>query len=64
MPHKAHGNDLVEIAGLVAGETEKAFRFDSGTGETVWLPKSLFEWDETEKIMTMPEWLAMEKGLI
>lgn len=55
--------ELVDIAGEVRGETEKAFRFFDGK-ETVWLPKSQCEWDENDKTMTMPEWLALEKGLI
>ena len=56
---------LVDIAGeLVAPfETEKAYRFYDGK-TTVWLPKSLCQWDEDDKTMTMDEWLAMQKGLI
>jgi uncharacterized protein (DUF2461 family) len=30
----------------------------------VWLPKSQVEVDERRNIITMPEWLAIEKGLI
>jgi hypothetical protein len=58
-------SDLVDIAGeLVAPfETEKAFRFHDGKS-IVWLPKSQCEWDENDKIMAMPEWLAKDKGLI
>lgn len=54
---------LVDIAGEIRGETEKAYRFYDGK-ETVWLPKSQCEWYEDEKSMTMPEWLAKDKGLI
>lgn len=56
-------SDLVDIAGEVKGETEKAWRFFDGT-RTVWLPKSQVEWDATDKTMAMPEWLAREKELI
>lgn len=56
-------SNLVDIAGEIQGETEKAFRFYDGK-EIVWIPKSQCEWDEESKIMTMPEWLALEKGLI
>lgn len=56
-------SDLVDIGGEVRAETEKAYRFFDGT-RTVWLPKSQCEWDETDKTMAMPEWLAMEKGLV
>jgi hypothetical protein len=30
----------------------------------VWLPKSQCEWNQDDKVMTMPEWLAMDKELI
>lgn len=56
-------SDLVDIAGEVRGETEKAYRFFDGS-QTVWLPKSQCEWDPDEEIMTMPEWLAEDKELI
>ncbi len=58
-------NELVDIAGELVRpfETEKAYRFFDGK-ETVWLPKSLCEWYEDEGTMSMPEWLALEKGLI
>lgn len=60
---KAHGNDLVDITGEVRSETERAWRFFDGT-KTEWVPKSQCEWDADNKTMTMPEWLAMEKGFI
>jgi hypothetical protein len=56
-------SDLVDVSGEVKFETEKAFRFFDGK-DLVWLPKSLCEWDENDKTMTMPEWIALEKGLI
>ena len=56
-------SDLVDIAGEIVGETDKAFRFDDGTRK-VWLPKTQCEWDATDKTMAMPEWLAKEKELI
>jgi hypothetical protein len=56
-------SDLVDISGEIVGETELAWRFFDGT-ITVWLPKSQCEWDENNGEMTMPEWLALEKGLI
>jgi hypothetical protein len=57
-------SNLVDISGeLVAPfETEKAYRFYDGK-TTVWLPKSQCEWDRVDRVMTMPEWLATEKGL-
>jgi RNase P/RNase MRP subunit p29 len=56
-------SDLVDIAGAITAETDKALRFTDGT-RIVWLPKSQCEWDPDSKTMTMPEWLATEKELI
>jgi len=64
MSHRAN-HDLVDISGelITPFQTEKAYRFFDGT-RTEWLPKSQCEWDEIEKVMTMPEWLATEKGFL
>lgn len=56
-------SDIVDISGEIRGETSAAYRFYDGT-QTVWLPKSQVEWDADRKQMAMPEWLAMDKGLI
>ena len=56
-------HDLIEIAGDVEGETKLAYRFFDGDRH-VWLPKSQCEWDPIAHIMTMPEWLAVEKELV
>jgi len=60
---KKGNSDVVDIAGELRHETERAFLFYDGK-ETVWLPKSLCEWDQYSGTITLPEWLAMEKGLI
>ena len=55
---------LVKVFGeIFSSSTDLSWRFSDGDVE-VWLPKSQCEWDEEEGMMTMPEWLAMEKGLI
>ena len=59
MPKK----ELIDISGEIKAETEKAYKFYDGKVE-VWLPKSQCEWDVDSKVMTMPEWLAKDKGLI
>jgi hypothetical protein len=61
----ASHRELVDISGELCSpfETEKAYHFYDGQRE-VWLPKSQCEWDDRAKVMTMPEWLAMEKELI
>jgi hypothetical protein len=55
-------SDLVDIPGEVLHETDKAYLFDDGRVQ-VWLPISQCEWDEYEKTMAVPEWLATVKGL-
>lgn len=60
MPYK---RELCDIAGELRGETAQAWRFFDGA-TTVWLPKSQVEWDADARVMTMPEWLAEEKGLV
>ena len=59
MPSK----ELEDIAGEITAETAAAYRFYD-CARTVWLPKSQCEWDVDTKTMTMPIWLAKEKGLI
>lgn len=39
---RAQGNDIVDIAGEITAETEKAVRFYDGS-RTVWLPRSQIE---------------------
>ena len=56
-------SDLIDLAGEVQGETEKAYRFHDGS-KTVWLPKSQCQWDIDDRVITMPEWLAREKEII
>ena len=55
---------LVDIACTIVGETERAYRIDHGDLKTVWVPKSLCEFDETSNTMTMPEWVAIENRII
>lgn len=56
-------NELTDIAGEIVAETEKAYRFYDGS-RTEWIPKSMCEWDKEESIMTMPLWVAEEKGFV
>ena len=53
----------VEIAGELRGETPRGFRFFDGDRE-VFLPKSLVVWDGDAEVMTMPEWLAIDRRLV
>jgi hypothetical protein len=64
MNGRAGNSDIVDIAGEIREPgTPLAYRFFDGT-KTVWLPRSLCEWDELDRTMAMPSWLAMDKGLI
>lgn len=54
-------SDLVDVAGSVKRETEKAWLIDFGDAE-VWVPKSQVE--IADNTVTMPEWLATKHGLI
>lgn len=63
-------SDLIDVHGLKHAETAKAILFsDTGTEkDAVWLPKSQVEYvndgRESFVTVTMPEWLAKEKGFI
>jgi hypothetical protein len=58
-------SDLVDIACIIRHETPRAWLVDCGGKEPVWIPKSQAEVDtDRGTIITMPEWLATEKGLI
>lgn len=59
-------HNLTDIACEIKHQTAAAYLINDGLKE-VWLPKSLTEVnDEDPKnfSVTIPEWLAMEKGLI
>lgn len=64
----AKNHDIVEVEVDVLHETEKAYlvtqgeTFSSGEPINEWLPKSQCQWDG--ETMQLPEWLALEKGLI
>ena len=62
MSDRTRDSRLVDLAGLVNVETAKAYLFHDGIHDAVWLPKSQVEFDDG--VMTLPEWLAIEKGLI
>lgn len=52
----------IELCGQITHETDRAWLFHDGDRE-VWLPKSQCHWDEGGMIMTVPQWLAIEKEL-
>ncbi len=60
MTTKKH--DIIEIAADLRRETEKAFLLYDGSKEA-WVPKAQVE-NNGDGTISMPEWLAMEKGFI
>ncbi len=67
MPRTSGRSDLVEVNGEYRHDTPKAWLIDFGLDDPVWVPKSQVELEEEGDgtvTVTMPEWLALEKGLI
>lgn len=54
-------SDIIDIYCDVLLETEKAILVENGNNK-VWLPKSMVEFEDDT--VTLPEWLAIDKGLI
>ncbi len=62
-------SDLVDIEVQLHHKTDKAVLVsdDGDRSQAVWLPLSQVEFEPTKNgagIVTLPEWLATEKGLI
>ena len=62
-------SDVIDIDGSIEAQTEKAVLFHDGDkSKAVWLARSQIEISETGfagiVTVTLPEWLALEKGLI
>lgn len=56
-------SDLIDVAVELRAETEKAWQVFDGTRSS-WVPKSQAEFDQVSGVPTLPEWLAIEKGMI
>jgi len=54
-------HDIITIDVKPKHETEKAYLFENLKGKDVWIPKSQCEYDVE---LQLPEWLALDKGLI
>lgn len=52
---------LFDFAAVLKRETEKAFLVNDGENDH-WLPKAMTE-DNRDGTFTIPEWLAIEKGI-
>lgn len=53
---------LFDFVGILKHETENAFLVNDGDKD-YWLPKKLTE-DNGDGTFTIPEWLAIEKGIV
>ncbi len=65
----AGNSDLVDITMQVHARTAKAIRVsdDGDEAKAIWLPLSQVEVEEKRDgmiIVTMPEWLAIQRGLV
>ena len=68
-PGDAMKSNIIDIDGAIEAKTEKAVLFHTGDKATaVWLARSQIEVSETGiagiVTVTLPEWLALDKGLI
>jgi hypothetical protein len=62
-------SNVIDIDGAIEARTDKAVLFHTGNKEeAAWLPLSQIEVEETGVggivTVTLPEWLALNKGLI
>lgn len=62
-------SDLVDINVKLLHKTESAILITLDGETKIWLPRSLIEFEEDKEgigwtLITLPEWLALEKGLI
>ena len=61
--------EIIDITARKMAETDLAVLVTTGTSDdAAWLPKSQIEMENAETIghviVSVPEWLAMDKGLI
>lgn len=57
-------SDLIDVEARYVHDTEGAWLLDFGGEKPVWIPKCQCEYDRADGIATMPERVAIEKGLV
>lgn len=65
MPKK--GSEVVDVEVGLVRETEKAWLvLSTDTGKQDWVPKALCELERAQGLytLTLPTWMAIEKGLV
>jgi len=57
---------IVDLDATLHAETELArgFKFSEDQENLIWIPKSQHEWDEHDWVVSLPEQIAFDKGLI
>lgn len=65
----SHKSNLKDLEVFLHHQTDRAYlvSLDGDKSDAVWLPKSQCEINgpvETYSTLTLPEWLALEKGLL
>jgi SH3-like domain-containing protein len=56
--------DLVDLRVAILAETDLAWRVEDEDGVIAWVPKSQSEFDSDTNTLTVPEWLAIDKGFV
>jgi hypothetical protein len=66
MAYRNARSNLVDVPCEILRESPSglAWLVMTDSGEKVWLPKSLCEYDDNDGTMAMPEYFAIEKGLV
>lgn len=62
MPAGNSNSDIIDITAIQRHETELAYLIDDGD-KKVWVSKKLAQKND-DGTFSMPEWVALEKGLI
>lgn len=57
-------NEKVTIDATLVRETDRALLIDHGSRKNVWVPKTVGDYDEDEKQLTVAYWLARKEGMI
>lgn len=57
-------SEIIDIEITLIHQTEKAYLVDAGHGENVWVPKSVAEYDESDRTLSLPRSWAESKGLV
>lgn len=57
---------LVDVEVVMRQDRELSYGIEdpNNEGHLIFIPKSQAEYDEEDGLLTLPEWLAKEKGLV